>query len=178
MVHIGLTQVQMMFESMIEEWFDNGNDSNENFIEAMLVGDLYAMNSYMNDIALDTFSSFDVAGREESRIRPENFYHGFVLGLMVDKRDDYIIKSNKESGFGRYDVMLRPRNVKKDKAIIMEFKVLSPKKEKSLEETAQNALEQIKEKKYKEELIEAGINENNIKAYGFAFEGKNVLILD
>ena len=64
------------------------------------------------------------------------------------------------------------------KAIIMEFKVISPKKEKSLEETAQNALEQIKEKNYKEELIEAGISENNIKAYGFAFEGKNVLILD
>lgn len=64
------------------------------------------------------------------------------------------------------------------KAIIMEFKEISPKKEKSLEETAQNALEQIKEKNYKEELIEAGISENNIKAYGFAFEGKNVLILD
>ena len=132
----------------------------------------------MNDIALATFSNFDAGKHASERSQPERFYHGFVLGLLVELIDQYEIKSNRESGFGRYDVMLRPRNVKKDKAIIMEFKVLSPKKEKSLEETAQNALEQIKEKKYKEELIEAGINENNIKAYGFAFEGKNVLILD
>ena len=140
----------MMFESMIEEWFDNGNDSNENFIEAMLVGDLYAMNSYMNDIALATFSNFDagkhVAGREESRIRPENFYHGFVLGLMVDKRDDYIIKSNKESGFGRYDVIMVPKNIENSKlpALILEFKVINSSIEKSLEETVQAALKQIK----------------------------------
>ena len=134
------------------------------------------MNLYMNDIALATFSNFDAGKHASERSQPERFYHGFVLGLLVELIDQYEIKSNRESGFGRYDVMLRPRNVKKDKAIIMEFKVLSPKKEKSLEETAQNALEQIKEKKYKEELIEAGINENNIKAYGFAFEGKKVLI--
>ena len=70
------------------------------------------------------------------------------------------------------------KETKKYPAIIMEFKVISPRKEKSLEETAQNALEQIKEKKYKEELIEVGISENNIRSYGFAFEGKNVLILD
>ena len=171
-------EVQMMFESMIEEWFDNGNDSNENFIEAMLAGDLYAMNSYMNDIALDTFSSFDVAGREESRIRPENFYHGFVLGLMVEKRDDYIIKSNKESGFGRYDVMMIPRNVKTGNlpAMILEFKVMNSNKEKTLEETVSSALAQIEEKKYDTELINAGVKKENIRHYGFAFEGKKVLI--
>ena len=171
-------EVQMMFESMIEEWFDNGNDSNENFIEAMLVGDLYAMNSYMNDIALDTFSSFDVAGREESRIRPENFYHGFVLGLMVDKRDDYIIKSNKESGFGRYDVIMVPKNIENSKlpALILEFKVINSSIEKSLEETVQAALKQIKEKKYDTELLKAGVKKERIRHYGFAFEGKRVLI--
>ena len=168
----------MMFESMIEEWFDNGNDSNENFIEAMLVGDLYAMNSYINDIALDTFSSFDVAGREESRIRPENFYHGFVLGLMVDKRDDYIIKSNKESGFGRYDVIMVPKNIENSKlpALILEFKVINSSIEKSLEETVQAALKQIKEKKYDTELLKAGVKKERIRHYGFAFEGKRVLI--
>ena len=171
-------EVQMMFESMIEEWFDNGNDSNENFIEAMIVGDLYAMNSYMNDIALDTFSSFDVAGREESRIRPENFYHGFVLGLMVDKRDDYIIKSNKESGFGRYDVIMVPKNIENSKlpALILEFKVINSSIEKSLEETVQAALKQIKEKKYDTELLKAGVKKERIRHYGFAFEGKKVLI--
>ncbi len=171
-------EVQIMFESMIEEWFDNGNDLSSDFIQAMLAGDIYAMNSYMNDIALDTFSSFDVAGREESRIRPENFYHGFVLGLMVDKRDDYIIKSNKESGFGRYDVMMIPRDIRDSgmPALILEFKVVNHSIEKSLEQTVKSALRQIEEKKYDMELLKVGVKKENIRHYGFAFEGKKVLI--
>ena len=171
-------EVEQMFEIMIEEWFDNGSNMADDFIEAMLVGDLYAMNSYMNDIALDTFSSFDVAGKEESRIRPENFYHGFVLGLMVDKRDDYIIKSNKESGFGRYDVMMIPRDTKNSNlpGLILEFKVINHSIEKSLEETVKSALQQIEEKKYDTELLKSGVNKENIRHYGFAFEGKKVLI--
>ena len=171
-------EVQVMFAHMVKNWFSKAGGDYNAFIKAMLVGDIEAMNAYMNRISMHIFSYFDVGKKSSQMLEPERFYHGFVLGLLVELIDQYEIKSNRESGFGRYDVMLRPRNVKKDKAIIMEFKVLSPKKEKSLEETAQNALEQIKEKKYKEELIEAGINENNIKAYGFAFEGKNVLILD
>ena len=171
-------EVEQMFEIMIEEWFDNGSNMADDFIEAMLVGDLYAMNSYMNDIALDTFSSFDVAGKEESRIRPENFYHGFVLGLMVDKRDDYIIKSNKESGFGRYDVMMIPRDTENSSlpGLILEFKVINYSIEKSLEETVKSALQQIEEKKYDTELLKAGVKKENIRHYGFAFEGKKVLI--
>ena len=171
-------EVEQMFEIMIEEWFDNGSNMADDFIEAMLVGDLYAMNSYMNDIALDTFSSFDVAGKEESRIRPENFYHGFVLGLMVDKRDDYIIKSNKESGFGRYDVMMIPRDTENSNlpGLILEFKVINHSIEKSLEETVKSALQQIEEKKYDTELLKAGVKKENIRHYGFAFEGKKVLI--
>ena len=171
-------EVEQMFEIMIEEWFDNGSNMTGDFIEAMLAGDLYAMNSYMNDIALDTFSSFDVAGKEESRIRPENFYHGFVLGLMVDKRDDYIIKSNKESGFGRYDVMMIPRDTENSNlpGLILEFKVINHSIEKSLEETVKSALQQIEEKKYDTELLKAGVKKENIRHYGFAFEGKKVLI--
>ena len=171
-------EVEQMFEIMIEEWFDNGPNMADDFIEAMLVGDLYAMNSYMNDIALDTFSSFDVAGKEESRIRPENFYHGFVLGLMVDKRDDYIIKSNKESGFGRYDVMMIPRDTENSSlpGLILEFKVINHSIEKSLEETVKSALQQIEEKKYDTELLKVGVKKENIRHYGFAFEGKKVLI--
>ena len=171
-------EVEQMFEIMIEEWFDNGSNMADDFIEAMLVGDLYAMNSYMNDIALDTFSSFDVAGKEESRIRPENFYHGFVLGLMVDKRDDYIIKSNKESGFERYDVMMIPRDTENSSlpGLILEFKVINYSIEKSLEETVKSALQQIEEKKYDTELLKAGVKKENIRHYGFAFEGKKVLI--
>ena len=150
----------------------------KDFLKALILGDVDAMNQYMNDIALETFSSFDVAGRENSRVRPENFYHGFVLGLMVEKRDDYIIKSNKESGFGRYDVMMIPRNVKTGNlpAMILEFKVMNSNKEKTLEETVSSALAQIEEKKYDTELINAGVKKENIRHYGFAFEGKKVLI--
>lgn len=170
-------EVKVMFAHMVKNWFSKTGGDYNAFIKAMLNDDIEAMNAYMNRISMRIFSYFDVGKKSSKMLEPERFYHGFVLGLLVELMDRYEIKSNRESGFGRYDVMLRPRNVK-DKAIIMEFKVISPKKEKSLEETAQNALEQIKEKNYKEELIEAGISESNIKAYGFAFEGKNVLILD
>lgn len=170
-------EVKVMFAHMVKNWFSKTGGDYNAFIKAMLNDDIEAMNAYMNRISMRIFSYFDVGKKSSKMLEPERFYHGFVLGLLVELMGRYEIKSNRESGFGRYDVMLRPRNVK-DKAIIMEFKVISPKKEKSLEETAQNALEQIKEKNYKEELIEAGISENNIKAYGFAFEGKNVLILD
>ena len=171
-------EVQVMFAHMVKNWFSKTGGDYNAFIKAMLAGDIESMNAYMNRISRCIFSYFDVGKKSSHMSEPERFYHGFVLGLLVELINRYEIKSNRESGFGRYDVMLRPRNVEKDKAIIMEFKVISPKKEKSLEETAQNALKQIKEKKYKEELIEAGINENNIKAYGFAFEGKDVMILD
>ena len=164
----------MMFESMIEEWFDNGNDSNENFIEAMLVGDLYAMNSYMNDIALATFSNFDAGKHASERSQPERFYHGFVLGLLVEVRDLYEVRSNRESGYGRYDVILIPRNLDRD-AMILEFKVKETE-EKTLQETVQKALAQIEIKKYDAELKERGIPKERIRHYGFAFEGKKVLI--
>ena len=93
-------------------------------------------------------------------------------------QDRYYLKSNRESGFGRYDVMLEPKNPGKDNAVILEFKVRSTRKEKSLEETAQSAITQIRERKYSEELRMKGITEDQIKEYGFAFEGKTVLIVD
>jgi hypothetical protein len=171
-------ETKSMFRAMIKEWFSEVYSEKKDFLKALILGDVDAMNQYMNDIALETFSSFDVAGRENSRVRPENFYHGFVLGLMVEKRDDYIIKSNKESGFGRYDVMMIPRNVKTGNlpAMILEFKVMNSNKEKTLEETVSSALAQIEEKKYDTELINAGVKKENIRNYGFAFEGKKVLI--
>ncbi|MCI6655195.1 MAG: ATP-binding protein [Clostridium sp.] len=171
-------ETKSMFRAMIKEWFSEVYSEKKYFLKALILGDVDAMNQYMNDIALETFSSFDVAGRENSRVRPENFYHGFVLGLMVEKRDDYIIKSNKESGFGRYDVMMIPRNVKTGNlpAMILEFKVMNSNKEKTLEETVSSALAQIEEKKYDTELINAGVKKENIRHYGFAFEGKKVLI--
>lgn len=169
-------EVRIMFKKMIEGWFSKfiPSDYNE-FIRAMLLGDVEAMNAYMNRVALAAFSYFDTGKNASGEAEPERFYHGFVLGLMVDLDGRYKITSNRESGFGRYDVVLEPLRPQDD-AVILEFKVRSPQKEGSLEDTVRKALEQIEQKKYGASLIAAGIAPERIRKYGFAFEGKTVLI--
>ena len=156
-------------------WFAPVASNYNEFIRALLEGNVKAMNLYMNDVALATFSSFDVGKYVSERTQPERFYHGFVLGLLIEIRDRYAVRSNRESGFGRYDVMLLPKS-KRDNAIILEFKVREPDSEKTLEDTVESALDQIIEKKYDAELLGLGITQERIRHYGFAFEGKKVLI--
>ena len=175
--HLTITnlETESMFENMFAGWFKNQDANYNDFVKAMLKGSLKEMNIYMNDVALTTFSSFDTGRRPSRKTQPERFYHGFVLGLLADLRERYQIRSNRESGYGRYDVMLMPLN-QQDKAIVIEFKVHEPDEESSLQDTVQSALDQIKEKNYDAELLAQGISADRICHYGFAFEGKKVLI--
>ena len=170
-------EVERMFEVMIEQWFGEEKFNYNNFVKSLLNGDIESMNEYMNRVTRGVISYFDT-GKTPSDEEPERFYHGLVLGLMVDQVDNYILSSNRESGFGRYDIMLEPidKNNEKYPGIVIEFKVFNQKKEDTLEETVKNALRQIDEKNYDAELIKRGVKEENIQHYGFAFRGKEVLI--
>lgn len=179
--HLSITNLETvsMFSNMFKGWFDSDSSNYGEFVQALLKGRLREMNIYMNDVALSTFSYFDVGTQPSERTQPERFFHGFVLGLLVELRDIYEIKSNRESGYGRYDVMLVPKSDdRKYNAIILEFKVFDSYDESTLEDTAQSALRQIEEKNYDAELIARGIEKERIRHYGFAFEGKKVLIAE
>lgn len=164
-------EVKLMFRQMVRGWFDRVYSDYNDFEKALLLGDVEAMNEYMNRVSSDMFSYFDTT----TRIEPERFYHGFVLGLMVSLENRYIITSNRESGFGRYDIMLEPKN-KEEVAIIIEFKVFNTRRDKSIEDTVQAALQQIEDKNYEADLIARGVPKENIRKYGFAFQGKEVCI--
>ena len=170
-------EILFMFRKMILRWFTPAKRETNEFIKALINGDVESMNAYMNKVTLKTISYFD-SGNSPSDEEPERFFHGLVLGLMVDQTENYIITSNRESGYGRYDIMLEPIDKSNENlpCIVIEFKVINPKKEKTLEETVEAALNQIEDKGYDAELVKRGVKKENIHHYGFAFKGKKVLI--
>ena len=176
--HLSLTnhEVDVMFRRMIDGWFKKYTPNYNAFVKALLADDVRAMNHYINRIALETFSFFDTGKVPSASAEPERFYHGFVLGLMVDLQDNYHITSNRDSGFGRYAIMLEPVEIGQSDAIILEFKVIDPESEADLNATVNNALEQIRHKQYDAQLLARGFRPDQIRAYGFAFQGKQVLI--
>ncbi len=168
-------EVRKTFCKMVKLWFRNDSTDYNGFVRALLSGNVKEMNAYMGRFIFNVISSFDGGNHPSEYTMPEKFYHGFVLGLLVELAGRYEVTSNRESGFGRYDVMLRPLRQGED-GIILEFKVHDPKEESSLEETVQAALDQIEEKKYEQALLSQEIGEEQIRKYGFAFRGKEVLI--
>ena len=165
-----------MFANMFRGWFESSDASYGSFVKSLMQGDLEAMNFYMNKVAMSTFSYFDVGSDANETSEPERFYHGFVLGLMAERAEFYEIRSNRESGFGRYDIMMIPYDSAKNPAIIIEFKVCGRMREESLDDAVHSALKQIEEKQYDAELTALGIPKSRIRHYGFAFQGKKVLI--
>ena len=165
-------EVMVSFSILVKRWFENAGHNYSYFVKALLEGNIDDMMDTMSEICEDMMSTFDGSGKAA----PENFYHGLVIGLLVELRDRYEIKSNRESGLGRYDVMLRPKD-KKDNAVIIEFKSKRrSEKGKTLDELCDMALKQIEDKKYETELLSAGYDKEKIKKFAFAFEGKELLI--
>ena len=174
---LSLTNMEAVsvFDEMVTGWFSSSRLSYSDFSDALVSGDKKFMNEYMNAIAMETFSYFDTGVEFLESKRPENFYHGFVLGIIADLRGIYKVTSNRESGEGRYDVLLEPYEPETDDGIILEFKVFNPKKDSCLEDTVKTAIRQIIDKKYAL-ILGTKCGWDKIRIYGFAFRGKEVLI--
>lgn len=165
-------EVRYFFQNTISNWFEIGfgNKKYNEILESLISGNIKLFSKIFRAFVLKSFSYFDVSGNE-----PEKFYHAFVLGLLVSLDKTHLVRSNRESGYGRYDVMIIP-NDKTLPGIIMEFKKVDKDDDETLEISAQNALEQIEEKQYEQELKDLGIN--RIIKLAIVFDGKKVLVKD
>lgn len=166
-------EIEAAFKRMVRGWFSWEDGDYNDFVNALLQGNLEEMNRYLNAITVNVISSFD-SGTKPSGTEPEKFYHGLVLGLLVALEGRYAVTSNRESGYGRCDVMLEPLQTGDD-GIILEFKVQNTASEPALQDTVDAALKQIVDKKYAAALAKKAAM-NRIRIYGFAFTGKKVLI--
>lgn len=168
--YIPNTEVASFFKSTVLTWIEKpvGEQEFNYMLKSLISGDITTFRDLFSMFVLNSFSYFDISGT-----KPERFYHAFVLGMLVSLADRYEIKSNRESGYGRYDVMLIPHDITK-LGIVIEFKKVSAFAKETLKQAAENALKQIDEKQYVQEIISRGIN--SIMRLAIVFSGKNVLI--
>lgn len=164
-----------LFQTIITDWFSESvvGPAYRKMLIALIAGDVVTFSDYFTSIVIKSFSAFDPSTPNNEDPEPEKFYHAFVLGLLVSLSETHAVKSNRESGFGRYDVMLIPLDLKK-RGIVIEFKKVAHSKHETLEIAAQKAIEQIEEKKYETELRQMGVN--TITKIGIAFDGKKTLV--
>ncbi|NFS12404.1 AAA family ATPase [Clostridium botulinum] len=165
-------EVSIFYENLIEKWFKESLTSKKYSImlNALVTGDVETFAGFFKNFVLNNISYFDVSGEE-----PEKVYHAFVLGMIVSLSDKYEVKSNKESGYGRYDVMLIPKDTSK-LGIIMEFKKIDDFMSKSIEKGIEEALNQIEENKYEAELKERNVS--NILKLAIVFKGKKIEVVE
>ena len=169
-------EVRLAFDKLVRRWFLRAKRPYGAFVQALLAGDARGMTRFLNDVAVRTFSSFDSGTHPSDSAEPERFWHGFVLGLLVELRDTHRVLSNRESGWGRYDTMVVPHDITHP-AIVLEFKVLDAQDgEHTLEDTVAAALAQIADKGYDAELKDRGFDSSRIRHFGVAFEGKRALV--
>ena len=170
-------EVELAFDRMALGWFTEAEDDWDDLARALVCGDARTATRCLSDVTLYCMSSFDGARRPAER-EPERFYHGLVLGLLASLRGRYSVESNRESGFGRYDVSLVPTDGRDgtDPAVVMEFKVFDPSVESSLADTVARARRQIEDKGYVAGLVARGIAPERVRTYGIAFHGKEVLV--
>ena len=159
-------EIKTLFEDMVDEWFDDkvvGNDL-RSILKDLVELNLDEFQKKFRVLVREMFSYMDVGENTA-----ENFYHAFVLGMLVGLKDTYYVNSNRESGFGRYDIMLEPHDKTKN-SFIIEFKVADDFEEETIEEVIAKAKKQIEEKGYESNLKERGFT--NITKMVFAFKGK------
>ena len=162
-------EVKTIFEEVIINWFNQSfvNDKLQVMLQALLEGDLELFEEILSEFVLETLSYFDTSGKNVEAV-----YQAFVLGLLVSlPASSYEVNSNKESGYGRYDISIIPKDLTK-KAIIMEFKTIRIKENKDT--ALDSAIKQLVEKKYETEILKRGIKD--ILRFGVVFDGKQVWI--
>ena len=164
-------EVHIFYKNLINKWFKESltNQKYEEMIRTLISGDIENFGYIFEEFVINNISYFDVSGRE-----PERVYHAFVLGMLVSLSETYEIKSNKESGYGRYDVMIIPKDISK-LGIIIEFKKINTLSKESIEEGTLKALQQIEEKRYSQELVNKGVKD--IIKLAIVFKGKAVKII-